>query len=274
MDGLPNDLVALSFLVFVLGMKHGFDADHLATIDGLTRFNSRARPGLARYCGALFSLGHGAIVIAIALTVSTLAGHWQVPEWLETFGAWISIAFLLGLGLLNLQAVLNAGPGVIVRPVGFKGRFLGRLARATSPGLIALVGALFALSFDTVSQAALFALTATQFGGWQDALMLGFLFMLGMLVMDGINGFWISHLIVRADRVAQLASRIMSLVVAALSLMVGCFGLMKLSLPMIDAWSEGKEFFFGSAVIVCIGMSYLLAMRLSRAKVPAAAVSR
>jgi high-affinity nickel-transport protein len=74
---LPQDLVALSLLVFVLGLKHGFDADHLATIDGLTRFNSRLRPGLARYCGALFSLGHGVVVVAIALAVSTLARHWQ-----------------------------------------------------------------------------------------------------------------------------------------------------------------------------------------------------
>lgn len=261
---LPSDLLALSLLVFVLGLKHGFDADHLATIDGLTRFNARKRPGLARYCGALFSLGHGAVVLAIALTVSTLARYWQTPEWLETVGAWISIAFLFALGLLNIHAVLRAEPGEVVHPVGLKGRFLGRLAQAASPGLIALVGALFALSFDTISQAALFALTASQFGGWQDALLLGLLFMLGMLVTDGINGFWISRLIVRADQVARIASRVMSLVVAGISLLVGAFGVMKLSLPDIDAWSEGKELFFGAAVVTIIGVSYLLALRLSR----------
>lgn len=261
---LPSDLLALSLLVFVLGLKHGFDADHLATIDGLTRFNARKRPGLARYCGALFSLGHGAVVVAIALTVSTLARYWQTPEWLETVGAWISIAFLFALGLLNIHAVLRAEPGEVVHPVGLKGRFLGRLAQAARPGLIALVGALFALSFDTISQAALFALTASQFGGWQDALLLGLLFMLGMLVTDGINGFWISRLIVRADQVARIASRVMSLVVAGISLLVGAFGVMKLSLPDIDAWSEGKELFFGAAVVTVIGVSYLLALRLSR----------
>jgi len=271
---LPNDLMALSLLVFVLGLKHGFDADHLATIDGLTRYNARTRPGLARYCGALFSLGHGAVVIVIALAVSTLARHWQTPEWLETFGAWTSIAFLFALGLLNIHAVLRAAPDDIVRPVGLKGRFLGRLSHAASPGLIALVGALFALSFDTVSQAALFALTATQFGGWLEALVLGLLFMLGMLVTDGINGYWISRLIVRADEVARVASRLMSLVVAGLSLLVGGFGLMKLSLPDIDAWSEGKELLFGGAVVVVIGSSFLLAMHLSRTKPTAATVSR
>ena len=261
---LPNDLVALGLVVFLLGLKHGFDADHLATIDGLTRFNAQQRPRLARYCGALFSLGHGVIVIATALLVSTLARQWQTPEWLETFGVWVSLGFLFALGLLNVRAVLVAPPHEVVRPIGLKGRFLGRLAEAAHPGLIALVGALFALSFDTISQAALFALTATQFGGWQEALMLGLLFMLGMLVTDGINGFWISRLIVRADRMARIASRVMSLVVAGVSLLVGVFGVMKLSMPGIDAWSEGKELLLGGSVVAVIAASFLLALRLSR----------
>ncbi|MDD5298481.1 MAG: nickel transporter [Rhodocyclaceae bacterium] len=272
MDALPQDLFALSLVVFLLGIKHGFDADHLATIDGLTRFNSRSRPRLARYCGTLFSLGHGAVVIAIALTVGTLAQHWQTPEWLATFGAWVSIAFLLALGMVNVHAVLRTDPGEIVRPVGLKGRFLGRLARAASPGWVALVGALFALSFDTVSQAALFALTATRFGGWQHALMLGLLFMLGMLVTDGINGYWISRLILRADQIAALASRVMSLVVAGVSLLVGAFGVMKLCLPTVGTWSDGKDLFFGSAVIAVVAGSYLLALRLTRSPGAVAAI--
>jgi len=266
MDALPQDIVALSLLVFVLGLKHGFDADHLATIDGLTRFNSHSRPRLARFCGALFSIGHGAVVIAIALAVSTLAQHWQTPEWLETVGAWVSIAFLFALGSLNIHAVLCAEPGAVVRPVGFKGRFLGRLAQAASPAWVALVGAMFALSFDTVSQAALFALTATQFGGWQYALMLGLLFMLGMLLTDGVNGLWISRLILRADQVAALASRIMSLAVAGISLLVAGFGVMRLSLPAVDAWSAGKELVFGGAAVAVVACSFLLATRLSRGR--------
>ncbi len=272
MDALPQDIAALSLLVFVLGMKHGFDADHLATIDGLTRFNARGNPRLARFCGALFSLGHGAVVVAVALFVSTLATHWQTPAWLESAGAWVSIAFLLALGAINIHAVLRSAPGQIVQPIGLKGRFLGRLAQASSPCWIALVGALFALSFDTVSQAALFALTATHFGGWRPALMLGLLFMLGMLVTDGINGFWISRLIRRADEVAVLASRLMSLVVGGMSLAVGAFGVMKLSLPAVDNWSDDKELMFGGGVIAVVACGFLVAMRLARA--PAVALVR
>ena len=271
MESLPQDLFALALIVFVLGLKHGFDADHLATIDGLTRFNARANPRLARFCGALFSLGHGAVVTAIALVVSALAVQSEVPQWLQAFGAWVSIAFLAALGLLNIHAVLQAHPAHIVQPQGLKGRFLGRLTRAASPGLVALVGALFAISFDTVSQAALFALTATRFGGWQPALMLGLLFMLGMLLTDGINGLWISRLIRRADQTARIASRVMSLVVGGVSLLAAAFGVAKLALPAVDAWSDGKELAFGVGVIVVIGTSFLLAVRLSGSRLAVAA---
>ena len=264
MDSLPSDWFALASLVFVLGMKHGFDADHLATIDGLTRYNARENPALARLCGVLFSLGHGSVVILIALTVSTLAQQWQVPQWMEVFGAWISIAFLTSLGLINLKAVLDAAPGEIVQPLGLKGRLFARLQCASRPLLVAAVGALFAFSFDTMSQAALFALTATQFGGWEHALTLGLLFMLGMLVTDGINGLWISRLIRRADRAALVASRVMGLVVAGVSLLVAGFGAAKFFLPAVDAWSEGKELAFGATIVILIASSYLYAVRLTR----------
>lgn len=264
MENLPADWLPLLILTFLLGMKHGFDADHLATIDGLTRFNARGNPRLARYCGALFSLGHGAVVVAIALGVSLLAGRWAVPEWFSVLGATISIAFLFLLGSLNLAAVLRAGPDEMVQPVGLKGRWLGGLREAASPLLIGLVGALFALSFDTLSQAAFFALAATRFGGWEHALLLAALFLGGMLVTDGINGFWIARLIARADQVALVASRIMGLVVSGVSLLVAAFGLAKLASPAIDAWSEGKELAFGMALVAIVAASFVGAVRLTR----------
>ncbi|MDD2884788.1 MAG: nickel transporter [Dechloromonas sp.] len=264
MEPLPADWLSLLILTFVLGMKHGFDADHLATIDGLTRYNARHRPGLARYCGSLFSLGHGVVVMAIALGVSALAGQWAVPAWFGLTGAVISIVFLVALGVLNLHAVLVAPPNQIVQPVGLKGRWLGRLGQASRPALVALVGALFALSFDTLSQAAFFALAGSQFGGWQDALLLSALFMLGMLLTDGINGLWIARLIARADQVALIASRVMGLVVSAVSLLVAAFGAAKLLSPTLDAWSDGQELLFGALLVVVIAGSFLMALHLGR----------
>lgn len=264
MELLPADWLSLLVLTFVLGMKHGFDADHLATIDGLTRYNVRQNPGLARYCGTWFSIGHGAVVMAIALAVSALAGHWVVPTWFGTLGAVISIGFLVALGSLNLAAVLRAGPDEMVQPVGLKGQLLGSLRHVSHPALIALVGALFALSFDTLSQAAFFALTATRFGGWQHALLLAVIFLLGMLLTDGINGLWIARLIARADQVALIASRVMGLVVSGVSLLVAAFGAAKLLSPTVEAWSDGKELLFGLLLIAIVGISFVMARRLVR----------
>ena len=263
MDSLPTSWSALAAVVFLLGLKHGFDADHLATIDGLTRVNTRARRPFARWCGALFSLGHGAVVMAIAVAVSLAASQWHTPEWLQSSGVWISILFLAALGIVNVHAAVTAPADEVVAPVGFKGRLLGRLAKAGSPGLVALVGALFALSFDTVSQAALFSLTAQQFGGLGHALMLGALFTLGMLVTDGINGLWISRLIARADELARIASRVMSLAVGGVSLLIAAFALAKMAMPGIDAWAEGKELAFGGAVMLIVLLSYILGKRLA-----------
>ncbi len=264
MHELPTEWTALCSLVFLLGLKHGFDADHLATIDGLTRYNARSGRYFARYCGALFSLGHGAIVVVIAIAVGAASDRWDAPEWLEQFGAWTSIAFLTLIGIVNLHAVLSASPGQVVAPIGVKGRLLGRLNRASHPLTVALVGAVFALSFDTISQSALFALTAAQFGGVAHALFLGLLFVLGMLVTDGINGLWISRLIARADQLACIASRVMSLAISGVSLLVAGFGVAKLALPTVEAWSEGKELAFGSVVVVTIALSFAAALLLAR----------
>ncbi len=269
METLPNDWLALLALVFSLGLKHGLDADHLVAIDGLTRHNAAERPGIARWCGTLFSLGHGAVVVAVALAVGAAAMTWKVPPWVADLGAWISILFLLGLGLLNLRAVLAAAPHEVVRPVGLKSGLLGRLQRARHPLLIALVGALFALSFDTLSQAALFAVTATQFGGWGHSLALGLAFMLGMLAADGANGLWISRLISRADRGARLASRLFSLAVSGLSLALAAYGIARYFSPGVEAWSEGRELAIGLSVIAFVALSFLFALRQARTARPA-----
>jgi nickel/cobalt transporter (NiCoT) family protein len=259
LQALPTDWTALATLAFLLGLKHGFDADHLATIDGLTRHGTRIGAPHARWSGALFSLGHGAIVVAIALLVGTATTRWQTPEWLQLTGVWVSIFFLALLGLLNLRAVLTAAPDAIVAPVGIKGRFFGRLVRISNPAAVTGVGALFALSLDTISQAALFALAAGQFGGVQYAVALALLFLLGMLVTDALNGLWISRLIARADELARVASRVMGLAVGGVSLLIAALSAAKLLLPKLHAWTEERELWFGLAVVAIVLAGYLAA---------------
>jgi len=261
---LPNDWIALLALVFILGGKHGLDADHLATIDGLTRYNLRFAPARARWCGSLFSLGHGAIVMLIALGVGLVSTRWQVPEWMEDLGTWISISFLVLLGVLNLRAVLKAPAGDMVAAVGIKAGLLRRLQATSHPLAIAAVGSLFALSFDTISQAALFAVTATQHGGVAHALALGLAFTVGMLLADGANGLWIARLLSRADYRARIASRVMGLMVAAISFSVAAFGLARWLRADISHWYEGKELLVGVGVIVLLTCSFVLGNWLAR----------
>lgn len=264
MDQLPTTWAALCAFAFVLGARHGFDADHLATIDGLTRYNARTSPRLARLCGTLFSLGHGAVVIGVALAAGALASRWHAPGWLEVTGAAVSILFLFGLAFLNLRAVLVTHPQEVVHPAGLKGRLLGRVLTVKSPWAVAVVGALFALSFDTVSQAALFALAAGRFGGIAHALTVAAIFVLGMLVVDGINGLWLQRLIHRADRTAVVASRVMALSVAGLSLAIGLFAVAKLAMPGVDAWAEGRELWFGAAVASGVLVAFATGMVVAR----------
>jgi high-affinity nickel-transport protein len=190
---VPNDWLALLAVVYTLGLKHGMDPDHLAIIDGIAHSNAASNPRLARWSGFLFSAGHGAIVILVAIGVSLVARQWETPARLDALGAWISIAFLYALGLLNLYSVFAAPAGQVVAPAGLKSRLLGRLAHVSHPVLIAAVGALFALSFDTVSQVALFSLTASSMSGWGFSILLGATFMLGMMTTDGLNGLWVAN---------------------------------------------------------------------------------
>ena len=268
MNDLPTSWSALCALVFLLGMRHGFDADHLAAIDGLARLGSRRKRAYAPYSGALFSIGHGSVVVLIALGVGLFSERWSPPTWLDATGALVSIGFLLSIGFVNLRAVLRAPRDELVPLVGVKGpvlkKLFGRVAGADSAAGVATVGALFAISFDTVSQAALFAVTAAQFGGVTHALTLGALFVLGMLATDGLNGWWISRLISRADQTAAIASRIMSVAVSCVSLLVAAFSIGKLLSPAVEAWGNGKELVLGLAVVLLVAVSYLAARWLAR----------
>lgn len=277
MHDLPADWSALCALVFILGMRHGLDADHLAAIDGLTRLSSRQGRSYARYCGALFSLGHGMVVLSIAALAVALGSHWVPPSWFESLGSIISIGFLAVIGIVNLRAVLSADLHAVVPLVGLRGkavsRLLARLGHTQGSVAVIGVGSLFALSFDTLSQSALFAVMAVQFGGIEHALTLGLLFVLGMLASDGANGWWISHLIGRTDRLAVVASRVMTMAVACVSLLVAAIGITRLASHEFEGWTEGKELAIGAAVIVLIGASYLVASRVAALRQPQAAGS-
>lgn len=272
-DSLPAHWLSLVAVVFLLGLKHGLDPDHLAAIDGLTRFNAQARPRLARWSGLLFSLGHGVVVTAVAVAVATVATEWKAPAWLEHTGVWISIAFLAILGAANLAALARTPRGEMVRPVGLRSRAFARLTRAEHPVLIAAVGAAFALSFDTLGQAVLFSVTGSHLAGWLFAGALGLVFTAGMASTDALNGLWVSHLVRSADRRAAAASRVMSLAIGTISLAIAALAAARNLFPALDAslagWSAAMSFAVAGAVLAAYAVAMRMALRPGAARTSA-----
>src|ERR1700677_4380018 len=61
--------VGTGVLAYTLGMRHAFDADHIAAIDNTTRklINDGQRP---LSVGFFFSLGHSSVVLALAVLLN------------------------------------------------------------------------------------------------------------------------------------------------------------------------------------------------------------
>jgi len=268
MDAFPHsqDLLGLLAVALTLGLRHGFDADHLAAIDGMTRFNAIERPRLARRTGFWFSLGHGAVVMAVAVSVSLMARSWSAPEWLEPFGAWASIGVLLLLGLVNLNAVRRAAPDAIVSGLGWRSGLFSSVLEASGCLPIMGVGVLFAISFDTLSQAALMAVTGTALRGLPAVIALASAFVAGMLITDGVNGWWVARLLRRRDRKAARASRIMCTSVACVSLGTALLGIGTRVSPVFGNWAGDHETSFGLLIIAVVFISFLLGVLVTSAR--------
>ncbi|HEV3008060.1 MAG TPA: hypothetical protein VGX52_03400, partial [Burkholderiales bacterium] len=241
------EMMGMVALVFALGLRHGFDPDHLVAIDGMTRSTK------SRWCGLFFSLGHGVVVTLIGVAVALAATESQAPAWLEQTGALISIAVLLALGIANLAMLLRTPGDARVRLVGLRGRWLAeRLARASHPAVIASIGAAFAVSFDTVSHALVFSLTGASMAGALFAALLGLIFTLGMVVTDALNGLWVARMMAGADRRSASVSRWMSAAVALLCLVIATLAFAKHTVPALDQLAEHAALPLGIATLLLI----------------------
>ncbi|MBV8262347.1 MAG: nickel transporter, partial [Candidatus Eremiobacteraeota bacterium] len=93
--------------VFVLGLRHGADPDHLAAIDNVTRNSVERSPRLARIVGTLFAGGHTVMVLALAALAGYLGTRLTAHSMLvEAIGTWVSIGVLLLLAAFNLVAII------------------------------------------------------------------------------------------------------------------------------------------------------------------------
>ncbi len=104
-------------LIFLLGLKHGLDPDHIAVIDNLTFRAAAERPCMAPWTGTFFAIGHSISVAIVALAVSWLAGVFAWPEWIGAAVDVMIIALLVLVGTLNLRALLRT---TNFTPVGWR----------------------------------------------------------------------------------------------------------------------------------------------------------
>ena len=194
--GIDMSLAGLATL-FALGLRHGLDPDHIAAIDGMTLRAHDQGHKHARWTGGLFSLGHGLVVIAIAMLTAALSSQIKPPESLLAVAQWVPLLFLMWVGIVNLMALLQPAD---YRPVSVRGRWLPKRWQGRSdPLAAAVVGVLFATVFDTITLAATWGFAASTQGGVWVGLIAGLAFTAGMVLCDTADSWLIVYLSRRAD---------------------------------------------------------------------------
>jgi high-affinity nickel-transport protein len=207
--------VGTGILAYTLGMRHAFDADHIAAIDNTTRklVNEGKRP---LSVGFFFSLGHSTIVFVLAVLLNfgirSLNGavsnsNSSLHRTTGIIGTSVSGAFLYLIAALNLVVLLSIikvfremrqgtyDDEELERQLNSRGlmnRFFGPLARRIdTPWKIYPIGVLFGLGFDTATEIALLVLAGSAVVGglpFYAILSLPILFAAGMSLFDTIDG--------------------------------------------------------------------------------------
>jgi len=209
-------LVGLGFVAYMFGLRHAFDADHIAAVDDTVRFMlQRGKKPLG--VGFFFSLGHSTIVLSLAVAIAYAASAVKRDmPFLQNIGgvlgAGVSGTFLWVIGILNLLVLLDilkvwqkAKVGAhshahlenLLSQRGLLNRiFGGRLQKLMNHSWqMYPLGVLFGLGFDTASEVGLLAMTAGASAGnmpMPAILSLPILFAAGMTMMDTTDGVLMS----------------------------------------------------------------------------------
>jgi nickel/cobalt transporter (NiCoT) family protein len=207
--------IGVGLTAYALGLRHAFDADHIAAIDNTTRklMSDGQRP-LA--VGFFFSLGHSTVVFTLAVLLAIGAKAIVGPveddssalhHYTGLIGTSVSGVFLYLIALLNVIVLVGIlrvfgrmrrgefDEAELERQLdsrGFLNRFLGRFTRSiTKSWHMYPIGLLFGLGFDTATEIALLVLAGTSAAAglpWYAILCLPVLFAAGMCLLDTIDG--------------------------------------------------------------------------------------
>lgn len=204
-----------AMLAYVLGMRHAFDADHIAAIDNTTRkLMSEGQRPLA--VGFFFSLGHSSVVagLAILLNFGIKSLGTQLKDEESTLhqvtgviGLTVSGLFLMLIAILNLIVLVGIirifidmrqgkySEAELEKHLDSRGllmRFFGPIARRIDKSWkMYPLGLLFGLGFDTATEVGLLVLAGSSVVAglpWWAILSLPLFFAGGMSLLDTIDG--------------------------------------------------------------------------------------
>ena len=263
---MDAQLISLSgfALMFVLGLRHGLDPDHVACIDGLTWRALSHDHHAAPWVGTLFALGHGMLVTTIAVGVSRITHAIAVPGDVVVVFGWVPTLLLIVVGTMNLVQLLRAGREY--RPTGWKLRLIPRRLREhSSPWAVVLIGILFATVFDTATQASAWGYVATSQGGVWGALAAGGIFTLGMMITDTLDGRLLCRLIRRTDglEAGRRFRRLLGKLIVAVSYGVAAYNIGKALLPALEM-DEVAYSLTGFLLVAAMLVMLLAALGLAR----------
>lgn len=259
---MNGEFVSISglFLIFVLGLRHGFDPDHIAMIDSMTYRSLEAKTGTAKWVGTLFALGHGLTVTLIAVVLGSLAKDVAIPVTISGFLEWLPIMLLILVGTLNLRDLLNRQN---YRVTGWKTRFVPRQLRDSShPLAIFFVGVVFALVFDTATQATAWGYAATAYSGITMALLVGLVFTAGMVITDTLDGRLMVRLLHQVSRRTETLAyrRKIGWVIVALSYGIALYAIANHFFPALELGDTALTI-AGSIAFLGLLAAYLWLMR-------------
>ncbi|MGW2934144.1 HoxN/HupN/NixA family nickel/cobalt transporter [Streptomyces sp. NPDC001156] len=206
--------LGLGVTAYTLGVRHAFDADHIAAIDNTTRklMADGKRPVSV---GFWFALGHSTVVALLAagiaagtrLTTTLTNDDSSTRRHLGVVGTLASGGFLYLIAALNVLALAGIWRAFKAMRTGefdeheltkhldnrgFMNRVLGRLTRSVSrPGQMYPVGLLFGIGFDTATEVTLMVMAGSGAAAglpWYAIVCLPLLFAAGMSLFDTLDG--------------------------------------------------------------------------------------
>lgn len=210
-----SELWGVGLVAYTLGLRHAFDADHIAAIDNTVRKlinQGKKSSGV----GFFFSLGHSTVVLIIAtliaFSMSWIEGKLPILSSVGgKIGSLVSGTFLLIIAAVNTLILISLLRRLRQRQSleitndelsnmmaqGFLTRWLSPVFKLVSRARqMYFVGFLFGLGFDTASEIALIALsigTAKASVPVSSVLSLPLLFASGMSLLDTTDSVMMSR---------------------------------------------------------------------------------